>query len=62
MARLLFLYHVILELFFVIVSGIRGEIKIIIKVDLFVDANKFRQSSCGVQFFNSKNFGSNNPF
>ena len=31
--------------------GIRGEIKITVKVDFFVDANKFRQSSCGVQFF-----------
>ncbi|CAB3986597.1 C2 domain-containing 5-like, partial [Paramuricea clavata] len=30
---------------------IRGEIKIIVKVDFFIDANKFRQSSCGVQFF-----------
>ncbi|CAB4035404.1 C2 domain-containing 5-like, partial [Paramuricea clavata] len=27
--------------------GIRGEIKIIVKVDFFIDANKFRQSSCG---------------
>lgn len=25
-----------------------------VKVDFFVDANKFRQSSCGVQFFTSK--------
>lgn len=31
--------------------GIRGEINIIVKVDLFSDVNKFRQSSCGVQFF-----------
>ena len=31
--------------------GIRGEVNIIVKVDLFLDANKFRQSSCGVQFF-----------
>lgn len=31
--------------------GIRGEINIIVKVDLFLDVNKFRQSSCGVQFF-----------
>lgn len=34
--------------------GIRGEINIIVKVDLFSDANKFRQSSCGIQFFHCK--------
>ncbi|KAI5729779.1 hypothetical protein M8J76_006565 [Diaphorina citri] len=33
--------------------GIRGEVNVIVKVDLFTDFNKFRQSSCGVQFFNS---------
>lgn len=31
--------------------GIRGEVNITVKVDLFSDTNKFRQSSCGVQFF-----------
>lgn len=31
--------------------GIRGELNIIVKVELFSDFNKFRQSSCGVQFF-----------
>eukprot|EP00092_Neocalanus_flemingeri_P010834 GFUD01011666.1.p1 GENE.GFUD01011666.1~~GFUD01011666.1.p1 ORF type:complete len:988 (+),score=330.13 GFUD01011666.1:124-3087(+) len=31
--------------------GIRGEVHIIVKVELFSDLNKFRQSSCGVQFF-----------
>lgn len=31
--------------------GIRGEINLIVKVDLFLDVNKFRESSCGVQFF-----------
>ncbi|CAH1785770.1 unnamed protein product [Owenia fusiformis] len=31
--------------------GIRGEIHLKVKVDLFSDFNKFRQSSCGVQFF-----------
>ncbi|XP_078345819.1 C2 domain-containing protein 5-like isoform X2 [Oculina patagonica] len=31
--------------------GIRGDVKVIVKVDFFVDSNKFRQSSCGVQFF-----------
>lgn len=31
--------------------GIRGEVNIIVKVELFVDFNKFRQSSCGVTFF-----------
>jgi len=34
--------------------GIRGEVNIIIKVELFSDFNKFRQSSCGVQFFYCK--------
>ncbi|KAJ8667412.1 hypothetical protein QAD02_009075 [Eretmocerus hayati] len=33
--------------------GIRGEVKIIVKVELFLDFNKFRQSSCGVTFFYS---------
>ncbi|XP_075226369.1 C2 domain-containing protein 5 isoform X2 [Lycorma delicatula] len=31
--------------------GIRGEVNIIVKVELFSDFNKFRQSSCGVHFF-----------
>ncbi|XP_071444840.1 uncharacterized protein [Hetaerina americana] len=31
--------------------GIRGEVHVIVKVELFSDFNKFRQSSCGVQFF-----------
>jgi hypothetical protein len=31
--------------------GIRGEVNLIVKVELFSDTNKFRQSSCGVQFF-----------
>lgn len=31
--------------------GIRGEVHIIIKVELFSDFNRFRQSSCGIQFF-----------
>ncbi|XP_024947797.1 uncharacterized protein LOC107274679 isoform X2 [Cephus cinctus] len=35
--------------------GIRGEVNIIVKVELFSDFNKFRQSSCGVQFFCSPN-------
>lgn len=34
-------------------QGIRGEINFICKVELFSDNNKFRQSSCGVQFFHS---------
>ncbi|XP_060837126.1 C2 domain-containing protein 5 isoform X3 [Rhopalosiphum padi] len=33
--------------------GIRGEVHIIIKVELFSDFNRFRQSSCGIQFFYS---------
>ncbi|XP_056138586.1 C2 domain-containing protein 5 isoform X2 [Lampris incognitus] len=32
-------------------SGIRGEINVLVKVDLFNDLNRFRQSSCGVKFF-----------
>ncbi|XP_055508818.1 C2 domain-containing protein 5 isoform X5 [Leucoraja erinacea] len=31
--------------------GIRGEINVMVKVDLFNDLNRFRQSSCGVKFF-----------
>ncbi|XP_070556208.1 C2 domain-containing protein 5-like isoform X2 [Ptychodera flava] len=31
--------------------GIRGEINVAIRVELFTDANKFRESSCGVKFF-----------
>ena len=34
--------------------GIRGEVSVIVKVELFSDVNKFRQSSCGVQFFSSE--------
>lgn len=34
--------------------GIRGEINVLVKVDLFNDLNRFRQSSCGVKFFCSK--------
>lgn len=34
--------------------GIRGEVHVIVKVDLFSDANKFRQSSCGIPFFHCK--------
>uniref|UniRef100_A0A0V0G8K4 Protein kinase c conserved region 2 n=1 Tax=Triatoma dimidiata TaxID=72491 RepID=A0A0V0G8K4_TRIDM len=33
--------------------GIRGEVSIIVKLELFEDFNKFRQSSCGVHFFSS---------
>ncbi|XP_069132346.1 C2 domain-containing protein 5-like [Argopecten irradians] len=33
--------------------GIRGELNVIVKVDLFSDFNKFRHSSCGVQFFST---------
>ncbi|ETE61540.1 hypothetical protein L345_12706, partial [Ophiophagus hannah] len=31
--------------------SIRGEINVMVKVDLFNDLNRFRQSSCGVKFF-----------
>lgn len=34
--------------------GIRGEVNVSVKIELFNDFNKFRQSSCGVQFFYSK--------
>ena len=34
--------------------GIRGEVKVMVKVDFFIDSNKFRQTSCGVQFFYSE--------
>lgn len=34
--------------------GIRGEVNLLVKVELFSDLNKFRQSSCGVKFFFSK--------
>uniref|UniRef100_A0A182R520 C2 domain-containing protein n=1 Tax=Anopheles funestus TaxID=62324 RepID=A0A182R520_ANOFN len=37
------------------IHGVRGEIHVIVKVDLFTDFNKFRQSSCGVLFFHSSN-------
>uniref|UniRef100_A0A674CX87 C2 domain-containing protein 5 n=1 Tax=Salmo trutta TaxID=8032 RepID=A0A674CX87_SALTR len=33
------------------IHGIRGEINVLVKVDLFSDLNRFRQSSCGVKFF-----------
>ncbi|XP_067276124.1 C2 domain-containing protein 5 isoform X9 [Pseudorasbora parva] len=33
------------------IYGIRGEINVLVKVDLFNDLNRFRQSSCGVKFF-----------
>uniref|UniRef100_A0AAY4BUE4 C2 domain-containing protein 5 n=1 Tax=Denticeps clupeoides TaxID=299321 RepID=A0AAY4BUE4_9TELE len=33
------------------IHGIRGEINVLVKVDLFNDLNRFRQSSCGVRFF-----------
>ncbi len=31
--------------------GIRGEIKVQAKVEIFTDFNEYRKSSCGVQFF-----------
>ncbi|XP_060570000.1 LOW QUALITY PROTEIN: C2 domain-containing protein 5-like [Ruditapes philippinarum] len=31
--------------------GIRGDLNVLVKIDLFSDFNKFRQSSCGIQFF-----------
>ncbi|BFZ15978.1 hypothetical protein BsWGS_19017 [Bradybaena similaris] len=32
-------------------QGLRGELNIQVRVELFSDFNKFRQSSCGIQFF-----------
>uniref|UniRef100_A0A3B3U8W4 C2 domain-containing protein 5 n=1 Tax=Poecilia latipinna TaxID=48699 RepID=A0A3B3U8W4_9TELE len=32
------------------IHGIRGEINVLVKVELFNDLNRFRQSSCGVKF------------
>ena len=34
--------------------GIRGEVHVSIKVELFSDLNKFRESSCGVPFYCSE--------
>lgn len=31
--------------------GIRGEINVMVKLNIFADNNRFRQSSCGVRFF-----------
>lgn len=39
---------------FTLAPGIRGEINVLVKVDLFNDLNRFRQSSCGVKFFCSE--------
>ena len=39
---------------YLVITGIRGDLHVIVKVDLFSDFNKFRQSSCGVQFLCSK--------
>ena len=39
---------------FIYFLGIRGDVNVIVKIDLFSDFNKFRQSSCGVQFYCSK--------
>lgn len=36
--------------------GIRGELNVIVKVELFADFNKYKTSSCGVQFFHCKYF------
>jgi hypothetical protein len=34
--------------------GIRGEVQVIVKIELFSDTNKFRDSSHGIKFFCSK--------
>ncbi|CAN7938401.1 unnamed protein product [Ixodes hexagonus] len=35
------------------VSGIRGEVNLVVRIDLFSDSNRYRESSCGVRFFYS---------
>lgn len=44
---------ILLKLFLLssVFIGIRGEINVLVKVELFNDLNRFRQSSCGVKFF-----------
>lgn len=37
--------------YYSLLLGIRGEINVLVKVELFNDLNRFRQSSCGVKFF-----------
>lgn len=34
--------------------GIRGEVNLVVRIDLFSDSNRYRESSCGVRFFYSK--------
>ena len=34
--------------------GVRGEVNVQVKVELFSDLNKFRTSSCGVKFYIGK--------
>lgn len=36
--------------------GIRGEIKVQVKVEIFTDCNEYRKSSSGVEFFSSMYF------
>eukprot|EP01135_Chromosphaera_perkinsii_P005613 Nk52_evm27s355 gene=Nk52_evmTU27s355 len=31
--------------------GIRGELNVVVKLELFTDVNRFKETSCGVQFF-----------
>ncbi|XP_077518520.1 C2 domain-containing protein 5 isoform X3 [Amblyomma americanum] len=33
--------------------GIRGEVNLMVRIDLFSDSNRYRESSCGVRFFYS---------
>lgn len=35
------------------IHGIRGHLKIKLKVQFFMDNNKYRQTSCGVQLFSA---------
>lgn len=34
--------------------GIRGEVNLVVRIDLFSDSNRYRESSCGVRFFYSE--------
>ena len=35
------------------IHGIRGHIRLKVKVQFFMDTNKYRQTSCGVQLFSA---------
>lgn len=39
------------------ITGIRGDLNIVVKVELFGDVNEFREASTGVQFIASEDLG-----